>query len=170
MTDQTSTPIKTGKFSNSELQFIQTQLAKNPPTEPEKIALALNRAVRPIKGMIAKLKAESPIKTNLTEEQQFNAQLFQDELHLPQWAAEFLVTSTSIESMPEHAIKLSTALTCYLTGAPLTEDRSSNYGAVYIPEDDIIVCRLAARVKGEYPAKDFVKLCSLVARSARIDA
>ena len=169
MTEQT-TPIKTGKFSTSELQFIKAQLAKSPPVEPEKIALALNRAVRPIKGMIAKLKAESPIKSTLTEEQQFNAQLFQDELQLPQWAAEFLVTSTPIETMPEHALKLATSVTCYLTGAPLTEDRSSNYGAVYIPEDDIIVCRLAARVKGEYPAKDFVKLCALVARSARIDA
>ena len=170
MTDQTTTPIKTGKFSTSELQFIKAQLAKNPQPEPEKIALALNRAVRPIKGMIAKLKAASPIKTSLTEEQQFNAQLFQDELHLPQWAAEFLVTSTPVESMPDHAFKLATSLTCYLTGAPLTDDRSSNYGAVYIPEDDIIVCRLAARVKGEYPAKEFVKLCALVARSARIDA
>lgn len=169
MTDQTP-PIKTGKFSTSELQFIKAQLAKNPQPDPEKIALALNRAVRPIKGMIAKLKAASPIKTSLTEEQQFNARLFRDELQLPQWVAEFLVTSTPVESMPEHAIKLAESLTCYLTGAPLTDDRSSNYGAVYIPEDDIIVCRLAARVKGEYPAKDFVKLCALVARSARIDA
>ena len=169
MTDQTP-PIKTGKFSTSELQFIKAQLAKNPQPDPEKIALALNRAVRPIKGMIAKLKAASPIKTSLTEEQQFNARLFRDELQLPQWVAEFLVTSTPVESMPEHAIKLAESLTCYLTGAPLTDDRSSNYGAVYIPEDDIIVCRLAARVKGEYPAKDFVKLCALVARSARIGA
>lgn len=169
MTDQTP-PIKTGKFSTSELQFIKAQLAKNPQPDPEKIALALNRAVRPIKGMIAKLKAASPIKTSLTEEQQFNARLFRDELQLPQWVAEFLVTSTPVESMPEHAIKLAESLTCYLTGAPLTDDRSSNYGAVYIPEDDIIVCRLAARVKGEYPAKDFVKLCALVARSARIEA
>ena len=161
--------MKTGKFTAEELLIIQTAIAEDSAIEPEALAAKLNRAVRPVKGAIARLKAANPKTTNMTEAQQLNSKLLVDQLGLSKWLADFVVTAIPYDKQPEHALKLYSSPTCYLTGAQLVEDRASNFGVFYIPDDDIVVCRLAAKIKGTYPAKEFIKWCNIVAANARID-
>lgn len=160
---------KKGKFTDSEKAFVIQQLAKDPNADVEKIAQVLGRSVRAVKGVIAVINAGAADVNQFSEDQQANIALFQEQLKLPKFLAEFVVVYVPYEVMPEHAIKLADAPVCQLTGVKFADVGTDPRAPVYLPEHDIVVSRLAAKMLGSYDIHQYINFCKLVAANAAID-
>lgn len=183
--------MKTGKYTQSELDFIKLHLAD----DPEKVAKVLDRSPASVKAAITRIKTSGPDPRQQelplddapptpedaphappTNAEQIAAALL-ELTNLQPWMAYQLAVVVPEELIPAHAVRLHESPTCQLTGAPFVEDAAptpedaaSPYAMVYVPEEDVLICRAANQVKGAMTVNTLIKFCRIVAKANPLTA
>ena len=192
--------MKTGKYTQSELDFIKLHL----DDDPEKVAKVLDRSPASVKAAITRIKTSGPDPrqqelpledapaipttpedapnaphapaTPPTQEDAppTNAEQIAAALleltNLQPWMAYQLAVVVPEELIPAHAVRLHESPTCQLTGAPFVEDAASPYAMVYVPEEDVLISRAANQVKGVMTVNMLIKFCRIVAKANPLTA
>ena len=173
--------MKTGKYTQSELDFIKLHLAD----DPEKVAKVLDRSPASVKAAITRIKTSGPDPRQQelplddapptpedappTNAEQVAAALL-ELTNLQPWMAYQLAVVVPEELIPAHAVRLHESPTCQLTGAPFVEDAASPYAMVYVPEEDVQIIRAANQVKGAMTVNTLIKFCRIVAKANPLTA
>ena len=186
--------MKTGKYTQSELDFIKLHLAD----DPEKVAKVLDRSPASVKAAITRIKTSGPDPRQQelplddapptpedaphapptpedaphappTNAEQVAAALL-ELTNLQPWMAFQLAVVVPEELIPAHAVRLHESPTCQLTGAPFVEDAASPYAMVYVPEEDVLISRAANQVKGAMTVNTLIKFCRIVAKANPLTA
>ena len=166
--------MKTGKYTQSELDFIKLHLAD----DPEKVAKVLDRSPASVKAAITRIKTSGPDPRQQelplddappTNAEQVAAALL-ELTNLQPWMAYQLAVVVPEELIPAHAVRLHESPTCQLTGAPFVEDAASPYAMVYVPEEDVLISRAANQVKGAMTVNTLIKFCRIVAKANPLTA
>ena len=172
--------MKTGKYTQSELDFIKLHLAD----DPEKVAKVLDRSPASVKAAITRIKTSGPDPRQqelplddappTPEDAPTNAEQVAAALleltNLQPWMAYQLAVVVPDELIPAHAVRLHESPTCQLTGAPFVEDAASPYAMVYVPEEDVLISRAANQVKGAMTVNTLIKFCRIVAKANPLTA
>ena len=180
--------MKTGKYTQSELDFIKLHLAD----DPEKVAKVLDRSPASVKAAITRIKTSGPDPRQQelplddapptpedapptpedappTNAEQVAAALL-ELTNLQPWMAYQLAVVVPEGLIPAHAVRLHESPTCQLTGAPFVEDAASPYAMVYVPEEDVLISRAANQVKGAMTVNTLIKFCRIVAKANPLTA
>ena len=190
--------MKTGKYTQSELDFIKLHLAD----DPEKVAKVLDRSPASVKAAITRIKTSGPDPRQqelplddapptpedapptpedapptpedtphapTTNAERIAAALL-ELTNLRPWMAYKLAVVVPEELIPAHAVRLHESPTCQLTGAPFVEDAASPYAMVYVPEEDVLISRAANQVKGAMTVNTLIKFCRIVAKANPLTA
>ena len=173
--------MKTGKYTQSELDFIKLHLAD----DPEKVAKVLDRSPASVKAAITRIKTSGPDPRQQelplddapptpedappTNAEQVATALL-ELTNLQPWMAYQLAVVVPEELIPAHAVRLHESPTCQVTGAPFVEDTTSPYAMVYVPEEDVLISRAAFQVKGVMTVNMLIKFCRIVAKANPLTA